>query len=196
MNLYETVLIDDAKQLPININEVMRYLGVTEISSEIYALYEECKRIVYKEARPKCIYKRFEISVDGNTADFGFMRVRSENLAKNLSGCKAVYIFASTLGISVDRLFQKYIKIDAAKAVMCSSIASALIESFCDYINGILKKKDSLRPRFSCGYGDFSLEHQGSILSSLDAEKHIGIYLTDSYMMVPVKSVTAIIGIE
>ena len=45
------------------------------------------------------------------------------------------------------------------------------------------------------GYGDLSLNYQKDIIEFLQAKKNIGVSLTESLMMVPVKSVTAIIGI-
>ena len=51
-----------------------------------------------------------------------------------------------------------------------------------------------LRPRFSPGYGDFPLEFQRNIGDLLQMAKNIGITLTDSLLMMPSKSVTAVIG--
>ena len=64
---------------------------------------------------------------------------------------------------------------------------------------GTGKKKRSgrekyLRPRFSPGYGDFSLDCQKDIIRALEAEKTVGVTLTDSLLMTPSKSVTAVIG--
>ena len=53
-----------------------------------------------------------------------------------------------------------------------------------------------LRPRFSPGYGDFSICHQGQLLAMLEAPKRIGLSMTDSSMLTPVKSVTAVIGVS
>ncbi|MCR5275107.1 MAG: Vitamin B12 dependent methionine synthase activation subunit, partial [Clostridiales bacterium] len=49
---------------------------------------------------------------------------------------------------------------------------------------------------FSPGYGDLPIEVQKEFLPLLDAERRLGITLSDSYLMSPSKSVTAIIGIE
>ena len=51
-----------------------------------------------------------------------------------------------------------------------------------------------MRPRFSPGYGDFDIHHQEEILRMLDAHKKIGLSMTESYMLTPTKSVTALIG--
>ena len=52
------------------------------------------------------------------------------------------------------------------------------------------------RARFSPGYGDFSIQYQKEILAVLEAGKSIGLSMTDGCMLIPTKSITAIIGIE
>ena len=42
--------------------------------------------------------------------------------------------------------------------------------------------------------GDFPLECQGMLLEALEAGKRIGIKLTDSLLMMPSKSVSAVMG--
>jgi len=51
------------------------------------------------------------------------------------------------------------------------------------------------RMRFSPGYGDLSLENQKLFFKALELEK-MGMKLTESLMMFPEKSVTAIAGVE
>lgn len=53
-----------------------------------------------------------------------------------------------------------------------------------------------LRPRFSPGYGDFRLSCQQFFFDALEISKRIGVYLTESFLMVPFKSITAVIGIS
>ena len=48
--------------------------------------------------------------------------------------------------------------------------------------------------RFSPGFGDFDIVHQRDILALLDCQKRIGLTLTDSNMLCPTKSVTAVVG--
>ena len=82
------------------------------------------------------------------------------------------------------------------KALVCDAIGSALIESFCNKLNKLLITKKEAVSRFSPGYGDFDISYQNIILEHLDANKKVGITLTDSMMMIPSKSVTAIIGLK
>ena len=53
-----------------------------------------------------------------------------------------------------------------------------------------------LRPRFSPGYGDFDIQYQKPLMQMLDCAKTIGLTMTDSFMMTPTKSVTAVIGMS
>ena len=49
---------------------------------------------------------------------------------------------------------------------------------------------------FSPGYGDLPLDTQKELVQVLDMHRKIGVSLTDSCLMVPSKSVTAILGIS
>ena len=49
--------------------------------------------------------------------------------------------------------------------------------------------------RFSPGYGDLPLSAQPALLKALDANRRLGIAVTSTNMLVPVKSVTAVLGL-
>ena len=53
-----------------------------------------------------------------------------------------------------------------------------------------------VRPRYSPGYGDLSLEYQSDFLQVLEAAKKIGIVLSEGGVMIPEKSVTAVMGLS
>ena len=196
MNQLRTLYIVNNHDLKIKIKDVLRYLRVKENDGTMRRLLEECSTCVYECASPKAVYTKVNVKIKRDTVDFGFMKVKSSSLSVHLSECDEAYVIATTLGVGIDRLFEKYNRILQTKAAVCDATASALIESFCDYVNEtVVENKESVM-RFSPGYGDFDLKHQKEILDYLDANKKIGITLTDSYMMVPSKSITAIIGIK
>ena len=196
MNELRTMYIMNNHDLKIRVKDVMRYLHVKENDATMRRLLEECSECVYDRAVPKAVYTKVNVKIENNAVDLGFIKVKSSNLAMHLIDCDEAYLIATTLGVGVDRLFDKYNKILQTKAAVCDATASALIESFCDYVNNFIVGDREAVMRFSPGYGDFDIKHQKEILSFLDANKKIGISLTDSYMMVPSKSVTAIIGIK
>lgn len=49
--------------------------------------------------------------------------------------------------------------------------------------------------RFSPGYGDYPLTEQSRIVGYLDAQRQIGLHVTADSLMIPGKSITALIGI-
>ena len=79
--------------------------------------------------------------------------------------------------------------------------AAAMTETWCDRINERIRleaEQEGLytRPRFSPGYGDLPLDLQREISAILNMSKEIGVSLTDTMLMTPSKSVTALIGIS
>lgn len=196
MDELRLMYVTNPRDLEVNLNEIKRYLKVKEVDSSIRKVLDESFSCVYSEAVPKAVYTQVPIKVGKASVDFGFFKARSQDLADHLRGCDAAFVVAATLGIGVDRVVEKYIKILQTKALVCDAIASALIESFCNKLNKLLITKKEAVSRFSPGYGDFDISYQNIILEHLEASKKVGITLTESMMMIPSKSVTAIIGLK
>ena len=151
---------------------------------------------VIKEAEPKYAVRSCPISIDGAEVTLGFGKVKSKALAKCLSGCSYAYVFALTLGIKIDRMISKLFKICGAEALTYDAVASALAESMCDVAQAEICGDEIASSRFSVGYGDFSLNYQSDVLDYLGAPTYLGITLTDSHLMVPFKTITAIVGVK
>ena len=95
-----------------------------------------------------------------------------------------------------DKLLKKYSIKSTYEHFVLDALSSAMCESLCDIVSNKLCENKKTRPRFSVGYGDLSLEYQKQILDMLDAKKYLNLTLLQSFLMVPTKSITAIIGIE
>ena len=189
---------------PIDRKEIYRYLGYRghEADEATKQLVEVCVKELLTVAEPRYVKREYPLKVrsDG-MLDLGCFQTNSKNLMTNLGGCGQVLLMAVTLGLGVDRLLLKYGKLQVTKAVVLQAAAAAMIESYCNRL--CLEWKNEykelglyLRPRYSPGYGDFSLEFQKRILEELDAGRQLGITLTDGCLMVPTKSVTAVIGVS
>ena len=179
--------------------EAFRYMNCKADykDEELEKLYEECLTEYKKVASYKAVYRLADIVRNSDDAtDFGFCSISNSALCKNMSGCRLSAVVAVTAGAGVDRLIMRYSKTSPAKAVITDCIASSAIEVWCDEVNGIISNIYETNPRFSPGYGGVSLDYQKDALSFLDAERKMGITLTDALLMKPVKSVTAFIGIK
>lgn len=201
----QTVLIYEPKiqALTVKKSEIYRYLGYTKntgVVDHVDALVDEALENVLKNSTPRVCYKRFELTFD-NGIDFGFMNVESKDLAVNLSGCHEAVIFAATIGLYTDRQIQRENILSPAKACVYQAVGAAVIEAVCDDFNEWVRRTETengngLKPRYSPGYGDVSLNVQKDIFRELNCAKMAGITLSDSLHMIPEKSVTAIIGIK
>ena len=124
----------------------------------------------------------------------GEIEIKSKNLIKNLDGAKEAYLLAVTLGIEADRYLLRLGMMSGAERFVVDGYASALVEALADFAETELFGEMSHCKRFSPGYGDVSIDIQSEILTALSAENLLGITLTEKKMMVPTKSITAIIG--
>ena len=179
--------------------EAIRYLGYKKVTPDenVLNIIGECETELLNAVQARACYARTDVKFLGeDVVDIGFGEVHSRNLYKHLQGCHSVILFAATIGIGVDRLIAKYNRINPAKGVIMDALGSSAIENWCDIVNEELVKKEPKHcSRFSAGYGDFSLEHQKSFLCCLDAARKLNITLSDSLLMTPSKSVTAVIGL-
>lgn len=192
--------------MDINIDrkEVRRYLGYgkNEADEKTNEVIETCIAELQAVASPKFTYEIFPLELlNNNRIDFGCFQVTSKNLSKNLQECHKIILFAATLGIQPDLLIAKYSLFEVSKAVIMQAAAAAMIEEVCDVCQEKIRQSMEeeglyLRPRFSPGYGDFSIEHQPDMIRVLNCPKKIGLTVTDSLILAPAKSVTAVIGLS
>ena len=178
--------------------EMLRYAGCKEPTPAVETLLEECLIEVLPKLSYKVCYIELPVKIIGDICDFDCMKTESKELVKNLQGCTKVILFAATIGVEIDRLIARYGKISPAKAVMLQAIGAERIEPLCDAFCEELENESqhSLRPRFSPGYGDLSIEVQKEVFGILNCSKNIGVTLNDSLLMSPSKSVTAFVGMD
>ncbi len=184
-----------AAEITIDPNEVAVYLGYYSANGIDKKTIAESIAEYSENADFRACFAKVPVKFTKNGIDLGFMQTESKALMKNLECCDEAYILAATTGISSQRLIEKNSVISPIKGIVTDCVGSAAIEAFCDKINLSLGSPDYLRPRFSPGYGDLCIDCQKNIIEFLLTSKNIGLTLTESLMMVPKKSVTAIIGI-
>lgn len=181
---------------PVSKKDVLRYAGGGTLSEETNALLEAC----LQEAEPHFSYQvafcKLPYRENDGHCDFGVFSFVSRDLAKALSGCSKVLLFAATVGVGIDRLIGRYSRLSPAKANFFAAIGTERAEALCDAFCQWMEREDGirLRPRFSPGYGDLPLSVQRQIFDFINPNR-IGLCLTDSLLMTPTKSVTAFAGI-
>lgn len=184
------------EQPPVDINEILRYCGCKDADDGFIDIVSQLTKEAEKVISCRVCYRIFDIQTENEQLNLGFTKVKSTSLAKNLTDCKGIILFAATIGIEIDRLIQKYSRISPSKAVIMQAIGAERIEALCDTFCKEMAQQFCIKPRFSPGYGDLPIELQKIIFDVLDCPRQIGLTLNDSMLMSPTKSVTAIIGIK
>ncbi len=194
----DMVRTDTINGVKVNRDEVLRYLGYGKNSADesVISLIEKCTEEMLNCATFKACYDEYDISIEEENVIFGNIETESKSLKKNLKDCEKVIVFTGTIGIEPDRIIRKYSMTSPANAVVAQAVGTVMIEEWCNVLVERLKENRFLRPRFSPGYGDFSIEFQKNIFDMLDCPRKIGVSLTESLMMVPSKSVSGIIGVS
>ncbi|MFV0504699.1 MAG: hypothetical protein ACK5LT_12155 [Lachnospirales bacterium] len=183
----------------VNETEVLKYLGYSgqELDEINRTNLKKAKNIILNLAKPKYIYRKFGINHSGGIKIEGTSLVlEGKDIYNHLVNCKEIYLLGATLGNDIDKEINKYQILDLNLSLYLDACASTLIEEVCDIANlEINKLEENTIWRFSCGYGDLPMEIQPKIINILNATKLIGLTCSSTNIMIPRKSVTAIIGV-
>ena len=189
-------------------SETARYLGYQKISVpdvQISELIKTAATEMLEVIKPQAVYEQFDLKVEYDEAagtglvSFADVKIPSKDLARNLRDCSQVVIFASTLGSQCDLLIRRTQVKDQVKAAVFQATGAMYIEKCVDLLNEKIRREFEeqgykVRPRFSPGFGDVSLEVQKDFFRLLPCNR-IGLTLMDTLIMSPEKSVTAFIGL-
>lgn len=165
---------------------------ISDISAgNIAKLIASCEKQISEAAMPGYVYRRFKTSECP-------LPLEGQDIKGHLAGCEYVILTAATLGQEVDRLIHRAEVTDMARAFVLDGLASAASEQVCRTADLALHERFPglyMTWRYSPGYGDFPLSVQRMLLSLLDAERRIGLCVSDSGILTPRKSITGVIGL-
>ncbi len=187
----------------INKAEALRYMGYGKNKPDEVTMQNiiECEKALLEVIKPECVYRIFDIcrTDDGVSVEGTSLVLTGKDVANHLKGCPKAALLAVTVSGGADRLIRSYAAYDMAKSVITDCLASAAVEQVCNEVDKIIRENSQQKYqtwRFSPGYGDLPLEIQKDFLDVLNAGKRIGLSVLDNCMMVPTKSVTAVIGLS
>ena len=185
------------------VDDALRFMGVPREarSGELAEKVRRTFELLEGFARPRRVWGRFPVSVEGQGICLGgAVRIESGDLARLMARSRECWILAVTLGPEVDRrilLAQKRDMLDGMALDACASVrADALCNEVEEEILRELREGEHPTMRFSPGYGDAPLSASADLIALLDATRRIGLAMTRSYMMTPIKSITALIGLS
>ena len=198
--MQEGLHLEELGEIPFDEKEILRYAMLPSFAPKPEELpLQECLKAAKGAAQCRAVWRRYLLVRDGDTLDLGFAKTDSRDLKKHLEGCGEILLFACTAGAETDRRIARAKLLSPAKGLLMHAIGAQQVEGGCDRLCARLAQQfpdRQLTDRFSPGYGDLTLEMQRDVMAALDCGRTIGITLTDSLLMTPSKSVTAIIGMK
>ena len=192
----------DAELLQIPLREVLHFLGWrgTPVDAPLLAQIRDLCDLAVREVRPRMAERRFPLAPDGSLAGTS-MTPKGKDVRAMLAPCREAVLLAATLGAESERLLLRMQAKDAAQALVLDAVLSAAIEAVLDAREEALRGELAvqgryLTDRFSPGYGDMPLAQTREICEVLGAQRAIGLTVSAGGVMIPRKSVTAILGIS
>jgi hypothetical protein len=181
----------DKNDYTVRISKVDRSLALAymkvhgEVPEDVTALLDKYEPLLFGIMTPRCFHRIYYTDI----------LLEGDDIKRHLFSCNEIIILAATLGLRTDELIRQTGASDMAGAVVLDAMASAVVEQICDITEAELKPKyKRMTKRYSPGYGDFPLTAQEGLLIALDARRRIGLHATKEGILIPRKSLTAVIG--
>ncbi len=191
------------RNIPFQIN-FKNFLALLKFDHKHSALTPHLKEKVEKLiltgnslCEPKGVYSLHKIErfAEAEVVLENGMVLRGRAITKHCHGFSHVYLLAVTIG---ERLEEELEKLPPDEALILDAYGSEAAEAVAETLDASIRKEAihfNLRRfnfRFSPGYSDFPLS------TNLDFERFlkisdIGIKVTESYMLLPRKSITAVL---
>lgn len=185
----------------IDLQETKRYAGIRAGKDFPDDLVAEACSAAQALAAPKGIFQQcwYDSPSYSLLCDKPFT-IMGEQIRHHLDNAEIAVVMAVTVGSAlekeIDRLF---LAKEYTKGLLMDAAATTATEAVADQLNRYIdeaaaKKGYHTAWRYSPGYGDWPLTQQTDLARAIQADQ-IGIAVTPSYMLIPRKSVTAIIGL-
>ena len=187
-------------------SEVLRYLGHNgqDIDDDLNSQIDQCIEETKENIDIKYVYEIYNIKNDLDSNSIGCenstLKLLSRDLGELLEDCDKCVLMNATLGFNIEKNIRRYSYKNLTKGVIIDACATTSIEEVCDMVQDsilqdVAKEGKSLTMRYSPGYGDLDIRANKDILNVLNAQRKIGVTVTDTGIMIPRKSVVALIGI-
>ena len=181
----------------IDLAQAARYFGARgEPDAATMALLQRCGQPLLAAATPRAVWLQADTAA---LREAGILR--GIDVEKHLEGCGQAILLAVTLGPGVDAQIRRAGVGDIAAGVASDALGSALAEQTANAAEAELrqlaaKEEKYLTGRFSPGYGDWDIAVQPLVAAALDTARRAGLCVTDTNLMTPRKSITALMGVS
>lgn len=174
--------------------QALKYLGFGDQTPDAQTaqLLETCLKEVQTKATPHYITQIYPLShqplaMEGISLDYPELRTL-------FAQCHSVCVIGATLGLGIERYSTVLSKTHMAKLVVFDAVASGYLEAVCDGYEESLQL--GVRTfRYCPGYGSVPLALNRTLCRALQMDKHIGLTVQPSCLLLPQKSMIGLIGL-
>lgn len=193
--------IYNARLTSIDPVETRRYAGLSKAAGfDERSIIEACEEAgLLIEVRG--IWKMYDYdSARSVIKSEPLVEIKGRSIEKHLSECERVVCMAVTVGEAIEQaVTSKFGGKQYVKAMLLDAAATSAVEQAADQLEDVIRREVaregfSMRSRYSPGYGDWGLDQQKELFR-LTGASEIGMRLSTALMLMPRKSVTAIIGL-
>ena len=180
--------------------EALRYLAIARPDAGSLEAIEPVAAALEEALTPRFTFAAFPVQhTPEGEALLGSGLVLPGEMAKTmLRECTDAVLLLCTLGAGFESRLRAASARDMAQAAMLDACGSAYVEAGCDEAEQAIAARfpgKFLTDRFSPGYGDLPLALQPRLCAALDSQRRLGVTVTESLLMVPMKTVSAVIGL-
>jgi len=189
----------------IDKNEVLRYLGFkqgrTKKDKRVEDLINNTIEDVVEVIEPRYAFDTFRVKKQpqGIEVDNTNLIIDCSAVIRLLDTSCFITIMTVTVGRELETLIGKLFERDKfTEGSIVDAVGSEAVEKAADTVNDIVKEKAAemgyhITKRFSPGYGGWDLGVQRKLLE-LSGGYDIGVTVNENDMLIPRKSITAVIG--
>ncbi len=189
----------------IDRKEALRYMGHRgqKLDHTLESLLDACIEEVKAVSRESFTYRIFDLEKQeqGLYLKGSTLLLMGKDIGAHLEKAEKCAIMAVSLGLEIDKRITIYSRTDLTRSVVFDACAVAAVEALCDEVQQEIEEKAKsmglhINQRFSPGYGDFPIDIQKDIIKALGTYAKFGLGVNESSIMIPRKSVTAVIGLQ
>ena len=180
--------------------EALRYLAIARPDAGSLEAIEPVAAALEAALTPRFTFAAFPVrhTPEGEALEGSGLVLPGKMARTMLRECSDAVLLLCTLGAGFEARLRAASARDMAQAAMLDACGSAYVEAGCDEAEQAIAARfpgKFLTDRFSPGYGDLPLELQPALCAALDSQRRLGVTVTESLLMVPMKTVSAVIGL-
>ena len=186
----------------LDVHTIRRYAGLKSSDFPPERVREAAQTVrLLAEGVGSIRYYPYDSTSHTILAESGDLTLMSDAICRHLAEAEEVAVMAVTVGSAVEEAIDSAFSAgEYSRALLLDAAATTATEACADYLNRTVTAEAKRRGlytafRFSPGYGDWDITVQSDIVRLSEGDS-IGITVTESSMLIPRKSVTAVIPLR